>query len=73
MLQLLERAADRMVSAVVPKTKAGACACFPSDNYWQFCWCGPPLGMSYYRFHRFDCWCNEHVGGCEKHLTDICL
>lgn len=55
MLTLLERAADRVVSAVVPKAKAGACACGPGDGYWSFCYC--QLGSAYHRWHSYNCYC----------------
>jgi len=73
MLHLLERAADRMVGVVVPKTTAGACECSARDNYWGFCYCGSPPGTPYYHLHQVDCWCNETVGPCVKHITNICL
>jgi hypothetical protein len=35
MRQTLNSISDRMLSAFVPKAKAGACACFPSDGSWS--------------------------------------
>jgi hypothetical protein len=70
----IEDLGDRLVGLVVPKTKAGACECFPSDTWWQFCYCSPTIkGMSYYRRHDYGCHCQHSVTACMKHLTDICL
>lgn len=57
MRQTLERVADRLVSVIVPKTTAGACACGPWDNGWvdrgcERCWAS------------YNCWCKVTYSQC---------
>lgn len=71
MIQLLERAADRIVTAVVPKATAGACAC--GDGEYHFCYC-VWKGLSYYRWQAYTCDCTPMPPGpCVHVQTDICL
>lgn len=64
MLTLLERAADRVVSAVVPKAKAGACACGPGDSQWLSCGCSG--GRLYHRWVTYNCYCTPSYGPCQR-------
>ena len=59
MRQALLSASDRMLERFLPKARAGACPCFPSDAYDQYrC-----SGTKFQRRHcTFSCNCTETCG-----------
>jgi hypothetical protein len=60
-MQVINRMADRLLSAVVPKITAGACC--PKDTTLQFCYCVALL-YAQYRYCSYNCSCQVVCGGC---------
>ncbi|RSM59802.1 hypothetical protein DMB66_26495 [Actinoplanes sp. ATCC 53533] len=56
MRQALHSVSDRMLGLFLPKARAGACACFPSDSHYEYrC-----AGFTYQRrWCRYSCTCNK--------------
>jgi len=62
-MQIINRMADRLLSAVVPSITAGACC--PQDTTLQFCYCVGNLGRAAaYRYCSYNCSCQLICGGC---------
>lgn len=60
MRQALHSVSDRMLGMFLPKARAGACACFPSDNYYQYrCYRGQ---INERRLVKFSCTCVVSYG-----------
>jgi hypothetical protein len=62
--------ADRMLSMVVPKIKAGACC--PPDTTQQFCYCQPYHSIDHANFYRscsYNCACQLVCGGCNTYVV----
>jgi hypothetical protein len=55
MRDLLNTAADRMLGLFLPKARAGACACFPGDGYYQYRCYGGQLNQR--RWCNYNCHC----------------
>ncbi len=61
MRNLLNRAADRMLGTFLPRSRAGACACFPGDGYYQYrCYQGQ---TNQRRWCNYTCNCNSVTCG----------
>jgi hypothetical protein len=53
--------ADRMLTAVVPKTTAGACPC--NDSYQAFCFCLKAYHKAFYKTCHTNCDCSRTTCG----------
>jgi hypothetical protein len=64
MRQALATLADRLVSLVVPKTTAAACACQPGDWTYVYCYCYPH--QKYHKRCYVNCYCQptSNCGSC---------
>ena len=60
MRQALHSVSDSVLELFVPRARAGACACFPSDSYYEYrCRQG---GVKQRRIVRFSCTCVKSYG-----------
>jgi len=59
MREMVTLMADRVLSAIVPKAQAGACACGPWDNHWEY---SCIHGWRYERWCTVNCWCDQQCG-----------
>jgi len=67
-MQVINRMADRLLSAVIPRIMAGACC--PKDTTIQFCRC---IGyqLAEYRYCSYTCSCQVICGGCNVVDTNV--
>lgn len=73
MLKLIQRAADRMVSAVVPKVEAQAppCDCNPGETWWgEYCYCDRPWLV--YRLYTCNGNCVGATSRCVRRFNYAC-
>lgn len=60
-MHIINRMADRLLSAVLPEITAGACC--PKDTQISFCYCRH--GHPWYRYCSYNCACQVICGGCD--------
>lgn len=65
-MQVINRMADCLLSAVVPRITAGACC--PKDTTLKFCYCVGYQSAAY-RYCSYNCSCQVICGGCNVEYT----
>jgi hypothetical protein len=66
-MRIINRMADRLLAAVVPEIKAGACC--PPDTTLHFCYCrGFQVAVG--RYCSYNCACQLSCGACNVYYSD---